>query len=387
MRVASYRRLLALAIGLVLLALVNWTATAVTPEEQLRDELVALAQAAETTMFNAIAVGQQVLSFFDVFFEQSQTEPDPNQILELERQMMALEQQALDHRNSLFGLQNQVLDLAAQKGLTNLGIERLEELIVLIKKKIQIVVTVSIWVEETIIIIFKKRVRCGARSLLSECRSAARLISTARGLVAATFQLAQRLRGVSILEPPPQNLDGAGLEREMLALARTSGRILSSLQAPSQAALRNFGPGSERLEELIVFIKKCLQIWISIGVWFEERIIILFKKRPFLPPVGAATTPSQPLEVDQIQVLPTKEGITMAFRAQGNGIIAMSVTVFDLSGRQIFRSEERAGAEVLWLLTSANRTVPNGVYLYLVTARGPDGQIVQSKVYKFVVLR
>jgi len=78
----------------------------------------------------------------------------------------------------------------------------------------------------------------------------------------------------------------------------------------------------------------------------------------------------------------------LSFRVEGTGIESIQVEVYDLAGRSIFNSGFLSGRELSWdLLTADGKPVANGVYLYVITARGYDGQLVRSKVQKLVILR
>ena len=79
---------------------------------------------------------------------------------------------------------------------------------------------------------------------------------------------------------------------------------------------------------------------------------------------------------------------TARFEVKGEGIESIQVQIFDLSGRRIFDSLELPGGTFEWHLEDENgEVVANGVYLYLVTARGIEGQVFRSKVNKLVILR
>lgn len=73
---------------------------------------------------------------------------------------------------------------------------------------------------------------------------------------------------------------------------------------------------------------------------------------------------------------------TMVQFVLADGVI-WRVEVFSLSGRSVFRSGWTAGRRLSWDLS----TVANGVYLYVVTVQGANGEGVTSKLEKLVVLR
>jgi M6 family metalloprotease-like protein len=97
---------------------------------------------------------------------------------------------------------------------------------------------------------------------------------------------------------------------------------------------------------------------------------------------------AEPLVVEGygLSANPAREPLT--FSVQGQGIAAMQVQIYDLSGRPIFDSGEVAGQQVRWnLLNRRGQRVANGVYLYIVMVRGYDGTILRSEVRKFIVLK
>jgi hypothetical protein len=95
------------------------------------------------------------------------------------------------------------------------------------------------------------------------------------------------------------------------------------------------------------------------------------------------------LKLSKVQALPNPVRNTNAviFAAEGSGIAEIQVGIYDLSGREIFNSGwVRNGFE--WhLLNSRSEVVANGVYLYVITIRGPDGTTLRSAVKKLAILR
>lgn len=65
----------------------------------------------------------------------------------------------------------------------------------------------------------------------------------------------------------------------------------------------------------------------------------------------------------------------------------MGLQIFSLSGDPIF-TQQTAGTRLTWnWRAQRGETVANGVYLYTVTVRGADGQVLRSEVKKLVILR
>jgi len=86
-------------------------------------------------------------------------------------------------------------------------------------------------------------------------------------------------------------------------------------------------------------------------------------------------------------VLPgvTRGGIV--FQVEGDSLsssLSWQVQIFDLRGHERFQSEWRTGRRLDVVL---ERGWANGVYLYVITVRGPDGGVWQRDVRKFALLR
>lgn len=71
----------------------------------------------------------------------------------------------------------------------------------------------------------------------------------------------------------------------------------------------------------------------------------------------------------------------------GQGVAHTTIEGFDLAGRRRFAAES-AGNALRWtMLDAQGRPLANGVYLYVVTARGFSGEVWRSEVRKLVWLR
>ena len=70
------------------------------------------------------------------------------------------------------------------------------------------------------------------------------------------------------------------------------------------------------------------------------------------------------------------------FLAQGSGIAGMSVRMYSLAGAKVFEGTSSSSA-----LAYNGPVLANGVYLYVVTVNGNNGQRLQSQVKKLVVIR
>jgi hypothetical protein len=105
-------------------------------------------------------------------------------------------------------------------------------------------------------------------------------------------------------------------------------------------------------------------------------------------PVGAASASAASLEslsLKSVALSSTHRATT--FVVDGQGIDAMGVEIFGLDGQRVF-AQQAAGTRLTWNLSAENgQSVANGVYLYVVTVRGSNGQALRSNVQKLVVLR
>lgn len=91
-----------------------------------------------------------------------------------------------------------------------------------------------------------------------------------------------------------------------------------------------------------------------------------------------------PLSVRGVQTAMRADLLTV--RVQGEGIAGLNVEVFNLAGRKVL-AETAAGAQLRVRLQSEGRPLANGVYLYVVTVKGKNGEALRSEVRKLVVLR
>ena len=87
------------------------------------------------------------------------------------------------------------------------------------------------------------------------------------------------------------------------------------------------------------------------------------------------------------KVLLARQGTVFTFSAQGSGIEGLTIEIFDLSGRKVFTGESRGSRVRFYGFDQRGCPLANGVYLYLVTVQGANGQTLQSQVQKLVLLR
>ena len=74
-------------------------------------------------------------------------------------------------------------------------------------------------------------------------------------------------------------------------------------------------------------------------------------------------------------------------QAQGTGVETIGLQLYDLSGQRILQRSAQGQRLTISLADRAGRPLANGVYLYVITVQGADGQSAQSEVRKLVVLR
>jgi len=99
------------------------------------------------------------------------------------------------------------------------------------------------------------------------------------------------------------------------------------------------------------------------------------------------TAEPQPTPLALTQVFSHRQANGVRIAVQGEGIERMQLSVYDLSGQRVYR-QSTTETRLTWRLnTDGGHRVANGVYLYLVTAYGVDGQATRSEVRKLVVLR
>ncbi|HEY5596487.1 MAG TPA: hypothetical protein VIL47_04410, partial [Candidatus Bipolaricaulota bacterium] len=108
---------------------------------------------------------------------------------------------------------------------------------------------------------------------------------------------------------------------------------------------------------------------------------------PFaLAQASAFAAAPTPLSLSGVQALSQGRG-SFRFQATGSGIAGIRVQVYDLAGGVVFDQETSGNALTFNGLSLSGKPLANGVYLYVVTAKGFQGQSVRSLVEKFPILR
>jgi len=94
------------------------------------------------------------------------------------------------------------------------------------------------------------------------------------------------------------------------------------------------------------------------------------------------------LVVDQVLLYPnplTNSGARI--EVIGSGIARIELEVFTLAGHRVLNQDAFSNRLLFQGLDDTGRTLANGVYLYVVTARGFNGEMVRSQLRKLVILR
>jgi hypothetical protein len=101
----------------------------------------------------------------------------------------------------------------------------------------------------------------------------------------------------------------------------------------------------------------------------------------------AAPQPSpMPLALHEIRLISAHTG-QVELQFKGQGILSSTVRLYTLSGQLAAEAQGTGNSLRFSPLDSAGRPLANGVYLYVVTARGAGGEVVQSELRKLILLR
>ncbi len=175
--------------------------------------------------------------------------------------------------------------------------------------------------------------------------------------------------------------------------AATFGSLTLSEQLPVGFSLETIDPGDAR----ITFMKDLNQaqwVWPTIGPGEAREVIYRLSISEAVEPGRYRLTGSmngEPIEGDEwLEILPPSSVTvqmssgSILFQAKGSALQNMQVQVFDLSGKERFDSGWVHGDR---LAMAWGRSWANGLYFYVVTVRGLNGQILTRQIKKFIVLR
>jgi hypothetical protein len=95
------------------------------------------------------------------------------------------------------------------------------------------------------------------------------------------------------------------------------------------------------------------------------------------------------LRLSSVSVVPnvSERTTAVAFNVQGRGIRLIQAHIFDLAGRQVFDSGRQPNGFSWKLQTNTGKSVSSGVYLFVLSVFGADGQIVRSELKKVLIRR
>lgn len=140
-------------------------------------------------------------------------------------------------------------------------------------------------------------------------------------------------------------------------------------------------------------IKSAIQLWILGGVVpgtgqtiDDAKMLELIRKWVSGERLNGTSDAGQPaaLRLAAVGVRPTAGGFSLV--VEGQGVSKTRLEVFDLAGRRLL-NHTSDGPGLRFVPTTADgRRWANGVYLYVVTTYGAQGQVQRSAVRKLVVL-
>lgn len=151
------------------------------------------------------------------------------------------------------------------------------------------------------------------------------------------------------------------------------------------SSLKNFDANSnDRIdnEEFFAIIDAWIAGQLDNATFFKATDLWISQQ-----PISSAQVNPRRLHLDSVTLAANPARHTLTFVADGQGITSMSVEIFDLNGQRVF-AQETAGPRLTWDLSKNDSGhVANGVYLYVATVSGFNGEVVRSPVKKLMVLR
>jgi hypothetical protein len=136
----------------------------------------------------------------------------------------------------------------------------------------------------------------------------------------------------------------------------------------------------------------CIKVLLAFGR--ERRTVVIPKRigvvktakeiQELLAGTGPVDLPpGKPRKNQMSELIPRAQEITV----MGKDIAALRVQMYSTDGRLLFTHEAAGNRLLLSSLDQAGKALPNGVYLYAVTALGPDGKVLKTQLKKLVVRR
>ncbi len=121
----------------------------------------------------------------------------------------------------------------------------------------------------------------------------------------------------------------------------------------------------------------------------ERRTIVISKKSPILRllnEIKGLLSSTGPLAEGTAAVAAQAQRLGDVIDL-GQHVASVTVQVFTVDGRSLFTQEVSGHRLRLSRIDTHGWTLANGVYLYVLTARAPDGKILNLQVKKFIVQR
>lgn len=108
-----------------------------------------------------------------------------------------------------------------------------------------------------------------------------------------------------------------------------------------------------------------------------------------LQSVTALSIAPEELAVNSISAFPNPmvSNYAAEFKVEGQGVAEIQVQVFNLVGVTIFDQTAAGNSLKFYAVNGEGQALANGVYLYTITVKGYNGQVIRSKVRKLVILR
>jgi hypothetical protein len=89
----------------------------------------------------------------------------------------------------------------------------------------------------------------------------------------------------------------------------------------------------------------------------------------------------------KVKLYPNPIKSLATLEVKGQGIKSIEIQIFNLTGKELFKKDIQGTIFSFEARDTQGNPLANGVYLYVITVRGYDGQVIRSEVRKLVVLR
>ena len=174
------------------------------------------------------------------------------------------------------------------------------------------------------------------------------------------------------------------LREDMSSLQSKSSSLKETIYAASMAAMAE----TTDLEAVRASLTDCTKIMLAFGR--ERRTVVILKRitlvktvnelRDLINGTGPVELPAKPRKNQAFAKTQHAQEIAVLDK----NVTALRINIYSTDGRLVL-TQAAAGNRVL--LEDVQKTLPNGVYLYAVTAVGSDGNVVKTELKKLVVRR